>query len=113
MVWRLLPVRSRIAEAEENAVAPDPELVGAGDLLLGAEIDQIIKNRSHQPRLERATHEYIGCGLAARCGLDTQPIVRPRRHNVVQIGSEDQSPVAAFTGDSKFHRVKRNVLDLD
>ena len=68
----------------------------ARDPLLDAELDQLVKYRARQPRLQPAAHMNIGCGLAVRRGLDAQRMVGAGRHNVVQIGPEDQLLLAAF-----------------
>ena len=81
--------------------------------LLAREIDQLVEYRPRQPRLDPAAHEYIGTRLAARRGLDPQRVIGPGRHNIVQIGPEDQLLAAAVAGGGQLHGEKGNVLDLD
>src|SRR5260370_1433603 len=42
---------ARVAEFEEHAAAPNPEPALAGDPILFAQLDQLVKYRSREPRL--------------------------------------------------------------
>ena len=64
-------------------------------------------------RASRLSHQNIGRGLAARSRFDAQGIVRSGRHNVVQIGVENQLLLAAVAFDGQPHCKKGDVLDLD
>ena len=87
----VIPSPARIAELEEHAVAPYPELRSRRRPSPRAEIDQLVEHRPRQPRLEPRPHQDIGRRLAVRGGLDAQRMLGPGRHNLVQIGAEDQA----------------------
>ena len=77
------------------------------------EIDQLVKYRAIEPRLEPRPHQEIGRWLAVCSGLDAQRMLRPGRHNLVEIGPETEAALAARTFASHLDGEERCILDGD
>src|SRR3954468_4683139 len=106
-----MSLRLGIAEPEEHASAPYPELPLPGDGLLLPELDQFVEHRAGQPGLQTGAHEDVGRRRAVGGGLDPERVLRPRRHNLVQIGPEDQSLRTARTLLVDGDRDERRIFD--
>src|SRR5690242_6888165 len=86
----------QFAEREEEAAAPHAELYVAGDRPLLAPLDKLIEYRAQEARLKPGPHQDIGRRRAIRSGLDAQLVLGARRHNLVQIGAEDEALLNSF-----------------
>src|SRR5206468_693623 len=66
----------RVAELEEQAAAPNSERALAGDPILLGQLDQLVKYRSRDARLQPRAHQDIGRRRAVVSGLDPQLVPR-------------------------------------
>src|SRR5205085_11854983 len=79
-----------LAEPENHAAAPYAELLFVPDSLLVTQLGQFVKDRPGEAGFEPRPYQDIRRGRPVGSGFDAQRMVPARRHNLVEIGSEDQ-----------------------
>src|SRR5438874_485203 len=102
-----------LAEPEKHAIAPYAELLLARDPLLMAKLGQFVEDRPREAGFEARAHQDIGRGGPVLSGFDAQRVIRSRRHNLVEIGPEDQLLIAARALHFDLDRDEGRVLDHD
>src|SRR5439155_17812130 len=75
-----------LAEPEKHAATPYAELLLVRDLLLMAKLGQLVEHGPREAGFKARAHQDIGRGGPIRSGFDAQRVIRPRRHNLVEIG---------------------------
>src|SRR5207247_2481327 len=100
-----------LAETEKHAAAPYAELLLARVVHHRPQRVQSIEYRSCEAGFEARAHQDIGRGGPVLSGFDAQRVIRPGRHNLVEIGPEDQPLIAARALHFDRDRDEGRVLD--
>src|SRR5436309_11656884 len=111
-IW-VVSIGLDLAETEKHAAAPYAELLLVRDPLLMAKLGQLVEHRPGEAGFEARAHQDIGRGGPVRSGFDAQRVIRPRGHNLVEIGPEDQLLIATRALHFDFDRDEGRVLDHD
>ena len=93
-------MRPRWPDREPGAVGPDAQARALGCFTFFGHLDQLVKDRPADTRIQAPAHVQIGPGLAGHgVGVDADLVVRSRLDLVADVGLETQRLAVAVSGD--------------